>query len=83
MRFSLSSILMIFMSSSVYRKGTWGLKNLFFIFYFGQIRIILPLPAYAQCMLARIFDFEFSQKKVVFRFVGGPLECVKLACFDY
>ncbi len=35
-----------------------------FFFNLAQIHIILSLLEYAQCILATIFDFELSQKKL-------------------
>ena len=48
----------------------------------GQIRTILSLLAYAPPTLATIFDFELARKKVVSD-SRGPLECVKIAFFEF
>jgi hypothetical protein len=39
-------------------------KEIIFFNLGHQIRVILSLLAYAQCILATIFDFEHSQEKV-------------------
>ncbi len=46
-------------------------------------RTILSLLAYAQCTLATIFHFDLTPKKSCFRFLWGPLECVKIAFSNF
>jgi hypothetical protein len=41
------------------------------------------LLAYAPPTLATIFDFELAQKKSCFISPWGPLECVKIAFFEF
>jgi hypothetical protein len=47
------------------RLGDLGAEIKIVLFYLGQMLIILSLPAYMQCTLATIFDFELSKKRVV------------------
>ncbi len=49
----------------------------------GQIRTILSLLVYAPSTLATIFYFELAPKKLFQIPLGGPLECVKIAFFEF